>query len=119
MQKRLAAFVVGVLLTLSTRVAADPVDKPPPTVPAQIKSASVLTTAKTRIELPPLWWILPPDKYPAMDAELKRAQEAETRLTAENGSLRSSAAKTDVNLIALTIAVVVGAIGGAYGWSRL
>lgn len=67
-------------------------------------------------ELPPGRFIQE-DLWVELDNEFKRLQDKETRLTAENKSLRESA--TDVPWLALTIAASVGILTGVYIGTKL
>lgn len=79
-------LVVVIIAVLQGAAYADP-----PTKPAQFQSATVCTTtAGSKIELPPGWWIVPPERWSELDLELRRLQEAETRLKAENATLTAS-----------------------------
>jgi len=49
-----------------------------------------------------------------LDTEMRRLQDAETRLTAENESLRESANEIGFGWYALGAALVVGFAGGLY-----
>lgn len=58
--------------------------------------------------------ILQPDARSAMDLETKRLQDAETRLEAENRSLKKTAAEWQPGWKLLLSATLVGLVGGAY-----
>lgn len=103
--KRLAVCV-GVLVMLSAaRAAADPA----PADWTRLRSASeVRTEAGSHVTLPP-GYFLPEPAFERLDAELRRLQDAETRLKAENESLRASAAWSGPGWG--TVALVLGAAG--------
>lgn len=52
-------------------------------------ASHVVTDGGADVRLPP-GWFLDEASYAALDTETKRLQDAETRLTAENGSLKQS-----------------------------
>ncbi len=56
-------------------------------------SPTITSAAGTVLALPPGYYLTDP-QFAALDAELRRAQDAETRLRAENDSLRESAARS-------------------------
>lgn len=79
----LAAACVVHLLT--TRAAAEPA----PTL--RFRESPTITSARgTVLALPPGYYV-PEPAWDALDAEVRRLQDAETRLAAENASLRASA----------------------------
>ena len=88
-----------------------------PTVPSQLESRGVLTTdGGSRLELPPGWWIVPPQEWDRIDTEATQYQLEIIRLDAENKSLRSSLWGTWKWVAG---AVIVGAVGGyIYGVTR-
>lgn len=80
-----------VAIFLSIILAARVSVADPPTIPTRLNSrAHVTTEGGTDLDLPPGWYVVPPDKWSALDLEMRRLQDAETRLTAENESLRGS-----------------------------
>lgn len=96
---------VGVLLGSSSRVAADPVN-------LHLRSPShLVTTGGSSLDLP-VGYFLDESTHDKLDVELRRLQTAETRLTAENKSLRSSA--DHAPLYAVMIAVAAGIALGVY-----
>ncbi len=99
---------IGIVLALATVLAAKDASGDPI---YRIKSPSTLKTEKgSELKLPP-GYFLDETTWQERDAELKRLQEQETRLKAENGSLRKSA-KEDYPWLATG---VVGAFGIAVG----
>lgn len=91
-----AAFVVITLLTASAAAdepaPADPMPTATVLAPWRILSASSLTTeAGSTLALPAGVVIVTADGWEALDVEVRRLQEAEVRLGAENHSLRASA----------------------------
>ncbi len=101
-----SALVVVLLAGLARPAWADNV--PPPTVPTRLESAARVTTeGGTVIDLPPKWWIVPPEQFDRIDRELAKLQ-------AENKSLRESVSEGRS-----TWAWVLGglAAGFAAGWA--
>lgn len=97
----LAAACVVHLLT--TRAAAEPA--PPPW---RFRQPPTITTPRgTVLELPPGYYLAEPT-WSALDAELRRLQERETRLEAENTSLRKSTTERPPGWG--TLALVTGAL---------
>lgn len=86
-RRKRIAIIAAVCATVYARDAvAD--DAPPPW---HFKKAPTLTSAGgTVLTLPPGYYLADPT-FDRLDAELRRAQDAETRLRAENESLRASA----------------------------
>jgi hypothetical protein len=108
------AFVA--VLCAATRVAGEPLAAPDapsgPTVPETVDESLQLTTPSiihtdggANLRLPPGYFLTTHD-YEILDVELQRLQDEETRLTAENDSLRQSAERPGAGL--RTIVVVVG-----------
>lgn len=58
--------------------------------------------------------ILAPEAWSTLDAEMVRLQEQETRLAAENKSLRQSASAFSPGVVVIVTALAVGLAGGAY-----
>lgn len=81
--RRLAAAVVLAIVLLTSTAAAEPPLRL--TVPTTVSDG-----AGNSRSLPP-GYFLTQDSWSALDLELRRLQEAETRLTAENESLRDAA----------------------------
>lgn len=104
MKRTRFALVVGVAAVLAARDASgDPI--------YHLKSPSTLKTEKgSELKLPP-GYFLDEQTWQDRDAEMKRLQEQETRLTAENKSLKKSATG-DYPWLATG---VVGAFGIAIG----
>lgn len=63
-------------------------------------------------DVPQLSHVLTPDKFNELDAEMMRLQEVETRLQAENKSLRQSA--DSVPWLPVAVGVGLGIVVGAY-----
>ena len=87
MKHKVGIATTALVVLLATRVAADPT----PAEPLHLKTpSSVQTDGGTSLRLPPGYFLEEP-VWNQLDAELKRLQERETRLDAENKSLRASA----------------------------
>lgn len=87
MRRHVLAAVAALLITLiSCRAAAEPEPPTRLTVPTTVSDG-----AGNSRGLPP-GYFLTDDTWAALDAELRRLQERETRLGAENESLRASTA---------------------------
>ncbi len=105
MPQRKLVFAIALALTFATREAAgEPVIY-------KLKSPSTLTTEKgSTLKLPPGYFLDEPT-WLERDLEMRRLQEQETRLRAENRSLRKSAVD-DYPWLATGM---VGAFGVALG----
>jgi hypothetical protein len=100
--RRRPLIAVVVLMALTRETSAEPV--------YHLKSPSTVTTEKgNTLKLPP-GYFLDERAWQERDLELKQAQEARTRLKAENESLRKSASEYP-----WLATVVVGAFGVAAG----
>lgn len=98
MRKRHAALMLTVILA-SQDAHGEPV---------HLKSPSkVETQAGSKLELPPGYFFEEAEKA-ALDVEMKRLQEREVRLAAENKSLRASADEISFGWLALGTAIVAG-----------
>ncbi len=96
---RSLAFVVSLL---ASRAAAEP--------PLHFTTPSKVITQKgTNLDLPPGYYLSEP-QWDKLDLEVKRLQTQETRLKAENKSLKSSSSNTW-----LVLGLVVGAFAGGIG----
>lgn len=63
--------------------------------------------------------IVQPEAYDSLDREMRRLQELETRLTAENNSLRETASGWQPGWKILATTLIVGLAGGVYLGSKL
>jgi len=102
-------IVVGLaLICLTSSAVADPL----PSIPAKLPNGGNLTTpGGANLDLPPGWYIVPGDLWKDLDLEMRRLQESETRLSAENKSLKASASER-TGWYWIASAVVVGFGGG-------
>lgn len=81
-----------------------------------IKSPSSVVTEKgSTLKLPP-GYFLDEESWRERDLELRRLQEQETRLKAENRSLRKSAEADAIPWKTIGCAIVFGAFVGVIGW---
>lgn len=93
------------LLLLTSSAAADPAP------PLHIESPSeIKTDGGTNLRLPPGYFLEEPT-YNHLDRELKRLQEKETRLDAENESLRKTIENTPNWKWWVLVSVAAGATG--------
>lgn len=139
-RRRAAALVVAVLVLLAstrtagadgdagagaaetTSAAVEPAPPPAPALPPlHFARPIVITTASGRtLDAPPGYYLADPT-FAALDAELRRSQDAETRLGAENESLRRSASERPglaLLLGAAAIGVAAGMGVGVYVFRR-
>lgn len=88
--KRVGKTITIALLLVATRVAAEPTDAPSPSHLATPRVACREQDPGDCVRLRPGFWV---DEawWSAHDTEDKRLQDAETRLTVENTSLRAAA----------------------------
>ena len=115
-RKRLA-LVAALCVSLYARDAGAEEPAPVP-VPWHLKNGGTVTTPKGNVlELPPGYYLAEPT-WTKLDTELRRSQDAETRLAAENQSLRSGSEGMgwrSASVIA-TIALVTGMIAGVVAY---
>ena len=112
MRKLTAAAIAFTFFMVSHAVRADPL----PTVPGEFQTTTTCkSTGGGTWVLPPGWWLVPPDTWSDLDTKLRRLQTAETRLTAENTSLRKSARERSSRWYLLTGALSLGLAAGQ-GW---
>lgn len=122
-RRRRAALVTGLLvLGLAREVHAD--DAPPAALapveidlskPLHFRLSPTITSAGGRILVPPPGYYIADADFARLDAELRRAQDAETRLSAENLSLRASARESGGLRPVLVIAGLAFAAGMGVG----
>lgn len=109
---RRIALAVALAALHVARAAADPETD---TVHVQ-SSSHLVSTGGSELDLPPGYFV-PEEKWDALDLEVKRLQDRETQLDAENRSLRDSASAWPGWQVTLA-AVLVGVAGGAYAAHR-
>jgi len=101
---------VAVSIVCGSRAAAGEV--------VHLKSPSEVVTEKgSKLSLPPGYFLEEPD-YDRLDVEMRRLQDAETRLGAENRSLRDSAKDSDALGWKFWTTVVIGAFGAGIAVQR-
>lgn len=106
MQKRLRVLVLVGCLCVTSPALADP--------PLHLLTPSTVTTeGGTTLKLPPSY-ILSEPAWSSLDVEMKRLQDQETRLKAENGSLRAVVSGWQPGFYTLALAVVSGAALAVY-----
>jgi hypothetical protein len=109
---RATIVCVSVIVALTRPARADDVD-----LNLRISSRSTLKTeGGSELSLPARVRIMSEEKFEALDKEVRRLQEVETRLSAENASLRATPSGSST-WIAVTIVAAGSLIAGAYlGW---
>lgn len=119
MRLRAAAVAFALVTLVAARAAAEPPPLPPPTVAPlapgeslRVEGPSTLVTDLGGvIRLPPVL-VIGREAEKKLDAELRRLQTIETRLSAENASLRDSAGWGWGSWLAVGTALAAGAAGG-------
>jgi hypothetical protein len=107
-------IVAAVVILATTRAAADPVH-----LHLHMRTPSTVTTdGGTTLKLPP-GYFLDEDSYGQLDTEMRRLQEQETRLGAENRSLRKTLSSWQPGWLVVAGAVVGGVALGFYVHSKL
>ncbi len=110
-RKILVLVAAGIVTLLAAPAAAEPL---PEVIPVT-ESVTLRADSGAELRVPPGFYV-PAPAWMAIDAELKRSQNAETRLQAENQSLRASAlADTGPgwgSVIAIGTAIAAGMITG-------
>jgi hypothetical protein len=121
--RRAGTGAATLVLLLAARAAADPVPAPvappPPIAFAHLASGSAVhTDGGSDLRLPPGYFVDAPG-WAKLDAETKRLQDAEVRLTAENHSLRAATSGWQPGWRTLALTLATGLAGGWYLHSRL
>ncbi len=111
---RKAAVTVFVLLTLAAKAAADPQELPSGHVRLNLGPGSLITYSGENYILPLGTHILTYEVWDSLDVEMRRLQEQETRLTAENKSLKHTAASWHPGWKTIAAGVLVGLSAGLY-----
>lgn len=107
------ALAVAVAICLESRATAEPYE-PKPGETLHLKTPSTAKTdGGTDLRLPP-GYFLDEKTHGALDVEMKRLQDVETRLNAENKSMRARLASWQPGLYVLGTALVVGFSAGFY-----
>jgi hypothetical protein len=128
---KLGAVVTAIVLAIATNAAsADPTSPTPPVITAvpplltfpafaHLGDPSTLTThAGNVFTLPPGYW-MDESTHLKVDTEMKRLQDAETNLTAQNQSLRKSASGFTPGWKTLATAIITGIVIGVYADRKL
>ncbi len=104
MRRRRVVLAVALLVMLSERADAEP--------PVHLKTpSSVQTDGGSTLRLPAGYFLEEP-VWDSLQFEVKRLQEREVRLAAENKSLRASADETSFGWTVLGAAIVAGFTAG-------
>lgn len=105
MRVRFALLVVAVTLAVDCEVAAEPI--------THLKSPSTVTTDKgSTLRLPPGYFLDEPT-WKEKDAHMRAVEDELTRKSAENASLRKSAAKQWFDWKVVVAAAAAGFAAGA------
>lgn len=113
MTRRKLGLMVALSISLETRGLADPYVPKPDEILHLKSGLEGRTPGGVDLRLPP-GYFLDEAKYRRDEVELKRLQDAETRLTAENASFRESAKAWSPPFWLLGTAFAVGAATGVY-----
>lgn len=132
-QRRAALLTALLVLGVARDAHADPAPAPAPACgttvvvpgageigwcrPLHFKASPTITSAGGRVLTAPPGYYVIDETFAKLDAELRRAQDAETRLAAQNRSLRASASARPP-VLALATALVVGIGIGVYASTR-
>lgn len=115
MNRKLLALVVAFVVSLlTTNAAAEPLSEVTPIT----ESVTLRADSGAELRVPPGFFV-PAPLWATLDAEIKRLQEAETRLAAENASLRASANDDGPGwgtVLAIGSALAAGMIAGAIAY---
>ncbi len=117
-RRSICALVIVLLLGMTRKVAAEPVNPCTPSEPCHLRMREDTTLTKDngqQYRLPPGRFFDEPT-FQELDTELKRLQNQETRLSAENKSLMESLDTWRPGWLAITTAVLVGIGGGVGGY---
>jgi hypothetical protein len=108
--RRPACVAVAAVVLLLSREAN--------TEPLRTRSDAVCTSTDglRSIDLPAGWYLLPPDDYDELDAELKARGDTVTALRAENARLRAGEGGGGSVWAAVAVIGVAVAGGVALGW---
>ncbi len=111
MRALVTVVVLCAVLGTAARAACDPA--PTPIVAHTNTDGHLVTDGGTDLRIPPSYIVDVPT-WKRLDAEMRRLQDAETRLTAENASLARSASGWQPGWKTLAGAIVAGAALGFY-----
>lgn len=106
-RRLMVAGAVLAILVPTREAIGDPVA----TVLHIATTAHVTTDGGSKLDLPP-GYFFPEPKYAELNTEVKRLQDAEVRLTAENGSLQAAASAPGLGWKSVLVVLVVGLGGG-------
>ena len=103
-----------VLVSLAARAAADPVPLPQGHVRLTLGEGTLTTYEGSQYVLPLGTHILTYDTWQLLDNEVRRLQEQETRLSAENKSLKKSADNWNLGWYGVAAGALIGVAAGIY-----
>lgn len=112
------ATVIAIVLLERSAFGDEPAPLPSKDVVLKVDGVMALPSGRA-FRVPARAHILTPDAYSALDLEMRRLQETETRLAAENESFRKSAEAWRPGWVVVTSAIVTGLAGGIYLGSKL
>jgi len=115
--RRFAAALALVLLLASAGAAADPEPTHVATEEPRLLCVPPLAVDARCRDLPPGHFV-DGATWSRLDAELRRAHDAETRLAAENKSLRGAVSGWQPGWKTLAVALAAGIAGGVYVHSK-
>jgi hypothetical protein len=112
MRGRVRILVAAIVLLGTARATAEPIN-------IHIETPSTVhTDGGTDLRLPP-GYFLDEGTHQKLDTEMRRLQDTETRLSAENTSLRSTLKGWQPGWIVLVVAAAGGVALGFYAGSKL
>ena len=122
MRRPICLIIALAVLLAGPRALADDAPEletaPDPAVLVNEAELHIPATGRT-YKLVPGTWLLAPPSWTKLETELKRLQDAETRLSAENKSMRETSSGWRPGWKLLLGAFAVGATSGAYAYYKL
>lgn len=118
MRARRTIVLAAVLTAMPSPVDAEPFQPNTGDIVHLQSATTGRTDGGTDLRLPPGYFLDEPT-FRAKDAEMRRLQELETRLKAENESFRKTAKDWQPGWKTLATTFVLGVAGGVYIYSKL
>lgn len=109
-RKLIAVLLVGASARAAADTGSGSGSAAPPVIIHLKSDADCVSTKGSHFQLPPGYELDEPT-WAARDAEYRRLQDAETRLSAENASYKASASDSHIGLI---VSVVTAAFAAGY-----